>query len=101
MESVDSALAIVAESDPVAANTRVAILVGQVGQLSGRAGERLADSVAVRVTDSTGRALADIPVRWTVDDGGVAPGVGAVPAALSQSPRRDGGDRHTACSSRC
>jgi hypothetical protein len=68
VEKVDSALAIVAESDPVAANTRVTALVEQ---LTGRAGELLADSVAVRVTDSTGRALADIPVRWTVDDGGV------------------------------
>jgi hypothetical protein len=68
VEQVDSALAIVAESDPIAANTRVTALVEQ---LSGRAGEPLADSVAVRVTDSTGRALADIPVRWTVDDDGV------------------------------
>ena len=67
VEKVDSALAIVAESDPVAANTRVTALTEQ---LRGRAGEPLADSLAVRVTDSTGRALADIPVRWTVDDGG-------------------------------
>jgi adhesin/invasin len=66
--TVDSALAIVAESDPVAANTRVTALVSQ---LTGRAGELLPDSVAVRVTDSVGRALPDIPVRWTVDDGGV------------------------------
>jgi hypothetical protein len=68
VETVDSALAIVAESDPVAANTRVTALAEQ---LTGRAGEALADSVAVRVTDSSGRALPDIPVRWTVDDGGV------------------------------
>jgi hypothetical protein len=66
--TVDSALAIVAESDPIAANTRVTALVPE---LSGRAGEQLADSVAVRITDSLGRALADIPVRWTVDVGGV------------------------------
>jgi hypothetical protein len=67
VEKVDSALAIEAESDPVAANTRVTALVQE---LTGRAGERLTDSVAVRVTDSAGRALADIPVRWTLDDGG-------------------------------
>ncbi|MCY7380403.1 MAG: Ig-like domain-containing protein [Gemmatimonadaceae bacterium] len=67
VEQLDSTLAIVAESDPVAANTRVTALVEQ---LRGRAGEVLSDSVAIRVTDSTGRALADIPVRWTVDDGG-------------------------------
>jgi hypothetical protein len=68
VEKVDSALAIEAESDPIAANTRVTALVQE---LTGRAGERLTDSVAVRVTDSTGRALADIPVRWTLNDGEV------------------------------
>lgn len=68
VETVDSALAIVAESDPIAANTRVTALAER---LTGRAGERLADSAAVRVTDSSGRALPDIPVRWTVDDGGI------------------------------
>ena len=74
VEKVDSALAIEAEADPVAANTRVTALVEQ---LSGRAGEQLADSVAVRVTDSTGRALADIPVRWTLDDDGVVEALAA------------------------
>lgn len=74
METVDSALAIVAESDPVAANTRVTALVEQ---LSGRAGETLSDSVAVRVTDSTGRVYPDIPVRWTVGDGGTVEAVAA------------------------
>jgi hypothetical protein len=68
VEKVDSTLAIEAESDPIAANTRVIALVQE---LTGRAGERLADSVAVRVTDSTGRALPDIPVRWTLNDGDV------------------------------
>jgi adhesin/invasin len=67
VETVDSALAIVAESDPIAANTRVTALAEQ---LTGRAGEPLPDSVAVRITDSSGRALPDIPVRWTADDGG-------------------------------
>ena len=74
METVDSALAIAAESDPVAANTRVTALVEQ---LRGRAGEPLPDSVAVRVTDSTGRALPDIPVRWTVDAGGAVEAIAA------------------------
>jgi hypothetical protein len=69
VEKLDSALAIVAEADPVAANTRLAA-VGE--HLGGRAGERLTDSVAVRVTDSTGHALADVPVRWVALDGGVA-----------------------------
>lgn len=67
VENVDSALAILAEADPIASNTRVTSLVEG---LSGQAGELLADSVAVRITDSTGRALPDVPVRWTPVDGG-------------------------------
>lgn len=67
VENVDSALAILAEADPVAANTRVAALGDQ---LSGQAGSELADSAAIRVTDSLGRVLPDVPVRWAVLDGG-------------------------------
>jgi hypothetical protein len=67
VENVDSALPIVAEADPVAANTRVTPLVEH---LTGKAGEQLPDSVAIRVTDSTGRVLPDVPVRWSVVDGG-------------------------------
>jgi len=68
VENVDSAIAIVAESDPVASNTRVAAVVEH---LRARAGDVIADSIAVRVTDSTGRALADVPVQWTALDGQV------------------------------
>jgi hypothetical protein len=67
VENVDSALAIQAEADPVAANTRVAALADS---LSGHAGQELADTVSIRVTDSAGRVLGDIPVRWSVLDGG-------------------------------
>jgi len=67
VENVDSALAIQAEADPVASNTRVTLLVDH---LSGLAGNELSDSVAIRVTDSAGRVLPDVPVRWTAIDGG-------------------------------
>lgn len=67
VENVDSALPIVAEADPVAANTRVTPLAER---LIGKSGEELPDSVAIRVTDSTGRVLPDVPVRWTLVDGG-------------------------------
>jgi hypothetical protein len=67
VENIDSATVVVAESDPVAANTRISALVEQ---LRAPAGGVVPDSVAVRVTDSTGRALADVPVQWTVVDGG-------------------------------
>jgi hypothetical protein len=91
VENVDSALAIVAEADPVAANTRVTPLVER---LSGKAGEQLADSIALRVTDSSGRVLPDVPVRWTAVDGGsvaVASGrtdsLGVVSAHWTLAPR--------------
>jgi hypothetical protein len=67
VENVDSALAIVAEADPVAANTRVTPLADK---LVGQAGGQLPDSVAIRITDATGRVLPDVPVRWTMLDGG-------------------------------
>lgn len=67
VEKLDSALAVIAEAEPVAENTRVFAVLEH---LTGRAGEQLADSPAVRITDSTGRALADVPVRWAALDGG-------------------------------
>src|SRR5947209_11135704 len=67
VENVDSAVPVVAEADPVAANTRVTLLVEK---LKGQAGAQLPDSAAIRVTDSTGRVLPDVPVRWTPVDGG-------------------------------
>jgi hypothetical protein len=69
VENVDSALAIAAEADPVADNTRVVALADH---LSGQAGDPLSDTVAIRVTDSTGRVLPDVPVRWVAVDGSVA-----------------------------
>ena len=67
VENVDSSLAVLAEADPVPSNTRVVSLVERV---SGQAGDLLRDTVAIRVTDSAGRVLADVPVRWTAVDGG-------------------------------
>ena len=67
VENVDSTLSVVAEADPVAENTRVVALSEQV---SGKAGEPLGDSVGIRVTDSAGTALPDVPVRWVAVDGG-------------------------------
>lgn len=64
---VDSATAVVAEADPVSTNTKVIAVTDNV---VGHAGETLEDSMTVRVTDSAGRALGDVPVRWTPMDGG-------------------------------
>jgi hypothetical protein len=77
VENVDSALSIQAEADPIAGNTRAVALADH---FSGRAGDQLPDSVAIRVTDSSGRVLPDVPVRWTVVDGG---------SVQAESPRTD------------
>jgi hypothetical protein len=74
VENVDSALAILAEADPVPSNTRVVALTET---LSAHAGSELPDTVAVHVTDSTGRVLGDVPVRWTVVDGGSVAAISA------------------------
>ncbi len=64
-ESLDSALVVAAEADPVAANVRHTILGdAQVAMV----GDTLAARIGVRVTDSTGRALVDIPVSWIAGD---------------------------------
>jgi adhesin/invasin len=73
VEHVDSVLTIVAEADPVAGNTRVVVINDH---LSAPAGATIADSVAVRVTDSTGRALVDVPVRWTALAGSAVEAIG-------------------------
>src|SRR5918992_537258 len=67
VEHVDSALAITAEAEPVAANTRMTTLSDE---LRGPASSKLPNPVAIRVTDSTARVLPNVPVSWTALDGG-------------------------------
>ena len=67
VDRVDSALVVVAEAEPIAANTRAA----QIGDVpSAVAATTLPDEVGLRLTDSTGRALGDVPVSWVALDGG-------------------------------
>jgi hypothetical protein len=66
VEHVDSALAITAEAEPVAANTRMTMLSEP---LSGPAAAKLPAPVVIRVTDSTSRVLPNVPVSWTALDG--------------------------------
>ncbi len=68
VENIDSVTTIAAEADPVARNTRVTPISTS---LRARAGEVLGDSVGVLVTDSTGRILPGVPVRWIALDGTV------------------------------
>ena len=71
-----------AEADPVAANTRVTV-VAEPGNAV--AGDSLAEPVVIRVTDSTGVALADLPVAWTAADGGRITGLGARTDSLGEA----------------
>ncbi|HEY0351873.1 MAG TPA: Ig-like domain-containing protein, partial [Gemmatimonadales bacterium] len=69
-EGVANPTVVTAEAEPVAANTRVA----QVSEhLEGPAGATLAELVTVRVTDTSGVAMVDVPVAWSAgDDGSIA-----------------------------
>jgi hypothetical protein len=66
VENVDSAASVDAEAEPVTENTKVVALADGLGA---RAGMQIPEPVGIRITDSTGRALAGIPVRWSATDG--------------------------------
>ncbi|HEX7981654.1 MAG TPA: Ig-like domain-containing protein [Gemmatimonadaceae bacterium] len=70
VQHLDSALVVTAESDPLPANTRT---IAVVEHPSGAAALPLADPVQLRVTDSSGRVLPDVPVSWQALDGSVEP----------------------------
>jgi hypothetical protein len=66
-DGVANPAVLTAEAEPVAANTRIAMVSEH---LEARVGSALAEPVAVRVTDSSGVALADVPVAWAAGDDG-------------------------------
>ena len=70
VQSLDSTLVVTAEADPLPANTRTLAVVEHP---SGAAGQPLPDPVQLRVTDSAGRVLSDVPVIWHALDGTVEP----------------------------
>lgn len=74
-----------AEADPVPANTRVALGAELPPAV---AGDSLAEPVVVRVTDSAGVALADLPVRWSTPDGGDLVPLGARTDSLGEARAR-------------
>jgi adhesin/invasin len=67
VDGVSVTPALGAEADPVPANARVEILSKSP---KGEAGDTLPEAVAVKVTDSLGMALGDLPVAWSALDGG-------------------------------
>ena len=76
---------VTAEADPVPANTRVALLA-EPGQ--GAVGEPLADPVVVRVTDSAGAPIPDVPVVWNTPDRGELAAEGARTDSLGEARAR-------------
>ncbi|HEY7482588.1 MAG TPA: Ig-like domain-containing protein [Gemmatimonadales bacterium] len=67
VDGVSVAPALGAEADPIPANTKVELITKEP---TGEAGDTLRQPVVVRVTDSVGVALADVPVTWNALDGG-------------------------------
>ena len=67
VDHVDSALVVVAESEPIPENLRV---VTAGGEQKATVAAALPDPLIVTLTDSSGRALADVPVSWQTKDGG-------------------------------
>jgi len=67
VEGLDTVVTVGAEADPLPGNTRI-----ELGgpPPSGRVGAPLDAPVTIRVTDSSGAALADLPVGWQALDGG-------------------------------
>jgi len=70
VDGLDSGATAVADAEPVAANTRIMLLHdAQNGPIA----TKLAEAVGVRLADSSGRPLVDVPVRWeTLDSGTVS-----------------------------
>ncbi|MFL5402025.1 MAG: hypothetical protein ACJ8BF_04335 [Gemmatimonadales bacterium] len=66
-DGVASPALVTADAEPVAANTRIAVVSEH---LDGPAGAAMAEPVTVRVTDSSGVALAEVPVAWAAGDDG-------------------------------
>ncbi len=67
VEGVSVTPALGAEADPVPANAKVELITKAP---AGEVGDTLREGVAVRVTDSLGVALGEVPVAWSALDGG-------------------------------
>ncbi|MDQ6888005.1 MAG: Ig-like domain-containing protein [Gemmatimonadota bacterium] len=85
VDRLDSAIAIAADAEPVASNIRIAP-VQEPAQ--GAAGRTLADWVGVRISDSTGRLLPNVPVTWIPLDGGKVEAPTARTDSLGQARAR-------------
>jgi adhesin/invasin len=76
---------VTADAEPVAANTRVTVISEH---LQGPVGAILPEPVAVRVTDTNGVALVDVPVAWSAGDDGSVVAVESRTDSLGQARAR-------------
>jgi hypothetical protein len=67
VEGVAAAPTLTAEADPVAGNARMTLVSEEA---AGVAGDTLNTPLVIRLADSLGRALADVPVAWSAAEGG-------------------------------
>jgi hypothetical protein len=82
---VDSVLTVGAEADPVPRNTKIE----PAGpSLSGRVATLLDSPAAIRVADSSGAALVDVPVAWSVLDDGKVEALGDRTDSLGEARAR-------------
>jgi hypothetical protein len=81
-DGLDSTMTVVAEADPIPADTRWTTVSAE---LRGHVGEPLAQQVVVRMTDSSGRALADVPLAWTAEQGGAVANADARTDSLGEA----------------
>lgn len=82
VDGVGIAPALGAEADPVPGNAKLELLATTV---SGEVGDTLREVIVVRVTDSLGVTLADVPVRWSALDGGSLTGLSARTDSLGEA----------------
>ena len=84
-EGVSVLPVLTAEADPVPAKTRITLVSDD---LVGEVGDTLSYPVVVRVTDSAGTALADLPAAWSTPDGGSVTAIAARTDSLGEARAR-------------
>lgn len=82
VDGVDTAVTVLAEADPSPTNTRAA-MIGDFA--SATAGMALVRPIGVRLADSVGRRLSDVPVRWVADNGGTVTALWARSDSLGEA----------------
>jgi hypothetical protein len=81
-EGVNVMPVLTSEADPLPGRTKIALVSES---LSGPVGDTLSEPVVVRVTDSTGAALADVPTTWSTPDGGKVVALGPRTDSLGEA----------------